>query len=178
MRKNVAKLLDQFKQEGKVDTRDLYECLGRDLRKDVRQMKNAMTFMNNSSEEIKAAFQSVVRDNVKRKEENVVLKQECVDLRKRLSGNECRVTHCEQYSRRCNLEIKGVPEWPNESVGNIIKQIATLLGEDIKGNDIQVCHRMSVLGNPESTNIVLRFVYVTKHNVVLEKAKKKKAKLH
>lgn len=73
--------MDEFKQEWKVDMRDLRECLERDLRKGMRETKNSMTFMNGSLEGTKASFQSVVNDNVKRKEENV-LEEECVDLRK------------------------------------------------------------------------------------------------
>lgn len=45
MTKYVAKLLLEFKQEWKVDLRDLRECLERDLRKDMWEIKNTMSSM-------------------------------------------------------------------------------------------------------------------------------------
>lgn len=49
-----------------------------------------------------------------------------------------------------------------------------MLGVDIRDDDIQVCHFLTVLGNPESTNIVVRFVHVKKRNMVLKKTKKRR----
>lgn len=67
-----------------------------------------MSFMKEPLKEMKLVFQSTANDNAKLSEENTIIKGECEDLRRRLKEDECGVTQYEEYSRRYNLEIKGV----------------------------------------------------------------------
>lgn len=174
MAKEFVKLLEQFKQEMKAEMKELKECLEREIRKEMREMKLGMDYMNEKFEEMKVAFQSAISDNKELRKEHEVLKQECEDLRKRLKENDSRITHCEQYSRRCNLEIKGVPGRAGEGTSEIVKKIGSLLQEEINDNDLEACHRVPVLGSPEMSNIVVQFAHVAKRNAVLEKARKKR----
>lgn len=87
-----------------------------------------MSFMTETFEEMKVAFQSTIDDNAQLKEDNATLKKEFKDLRKRLLQNECRVTQCEQYSRKCTLEIKGIP---GDDVFDVVKKVGDLVNDNI-----------------------------------------------
>ena len=106
----------------------------------------------------------VVRDTAEKKVEE--LEKVVVELKEKLNEKifdlDCRIVECEQYSRRENLVITGIPE----SVDDIHKLestvIATLekLGIYIDLKDISACHRLGPYKHnarfPRS--VIVRFV--------------------
>ena len=63
--------------------------------------------------------------------------------------------HLDQYSRRNNLEIQGIPAnvTDNELEGKVI-HIFSCLGIEVKGSDIEDCHRLGY-ANPKNTIVRL-----------------------
>lgn len=96
-------------------------------------------------------------------------------MRQRLK--ECRITQCEQYSRRYNLEIDGVPGASGEVFEIVKNKISTLLNEDLTRDDTEICHSLPLAGNPNASNIVVQFAHVATRNAVLVKGREKKNKL-
>lgn len=45
------------------------------------------------------------------------------------------------YSRRNNLEVKGIPHSPDECLGTLITEIASKRGVQIADSDIDVIHQ-------------------------------------
>ena len=64
--------------------------------------------------------------------------------------------HLDQYIRRNNLEIQGIPAnvTDDELEGKVI-DIFSCLGVEVKGSDIEECHRLGYV-NPKNT--IVRFV--------------------
>ena len=48
----------------------------------------------------------------------------------------------EQYSRKFNLEIHGIPERKEEDVTQIILDLAEAIDADVREEDIDICHRL------------------------------------
>lgn len=84
----------------------------------------------------------------------------------------CESLHPKQYSRRCNIEIKGVPQSKDESLPNILHEIGTLLNEPIADTDVEVCHRVPCKKVTAVPNIIVQLKSRTKCDAVLQKAKK------
>lgn len=57
---------------------------------------------------------------------NQSLMNDCTCMKRELEEHELRMTASEQYSQRCNVELKGVNEEENEDLKKILCQIGTL----------------------------------------------------
>nr|XP_022908626.1 uncharacterized protein LOC111419968 [Onthophagus taurus] len=67
--------------------------------------------------------------------ENVTLKREVVDL-------TSRVSELEQYSRRSNLEIQGIPQKNNEDLVKVLSSIGESLDVSISPSEVDAIHRV------------------------------------
>ena len=48
----------------------------------------------------------------------------------------------EQYSRKFNLEIHGIPERKEEDITQIILDLAETIDAGVREEDIDICHRL------------------------------------
>ena len=62
----------------------------------------------------------------------------------------------EQYSRKFNLEIHGIPEQESENAERIVLDLAKCLHVNLEPEDIDIAHRMTK-GNLQPRPIVVRF---------------------
>ena len=90
------------------------------------------------------------------KDENAVLKNRVDDLEEKIKRLEISKNDLDQYSRRNNLEIQGIPaSVTNElllgKVTDILKSIDVKVGD----NDFEDCHRM---GKADPKVTIVRFV--------------------
>lgn len=143
------------------------EDLRRELRADLRSLKESVKFCNDTCDGVKA-----INDEMKE------LRKEILDLTKRNQELDAenfrlgaRVEELEQYQRSNSLEIKGVPS--QGDVTDVVKRIGALLDEPVADADIDICHRVATF-IPDQKNIIVRFVQRSKRNKILEKAKKKR----
>lgn len=90
------------------------------IKKEMREIKDSMTFMSNRFDEIEyeqASTKKVLKDL---QSENIKLTR-VVDLTH-------RINYIEQQSRSNNLEIQCVPEYKNENILTIVKQLGSVVG--------------------------------------------------
>ena len=90
------------------------------------------------------------------KEENLKLQNKVKKLEEQLLEIDQKNNHLDQYIRRNNLEIQGIPAnvTDDELEGKVI-DIFSCLGIEVKGSDIEDCHRLGY-ANPKNT--IVRFV--------------------
>ena len=62
----------------------------------------------------------------------------------------------EQYGRRDNIRIFGVPETPEEDPYEKVVQVAAQTGVQIRSEDISVCHRLPARSGPKP--LIVKFV--------------------
>ena len=112
------------------------------LKGNYEDLKESLTFTQSQVEEI-------IQENKDLKSEvktldNQVLKSksECEELVQRVGELEGKHDDLEQYTRKVNLEIHGIPEGEEENnVGNIIK-LGHLPGVNISRDDVDIVHRL------------------------------------
>lgn len=129
--------------------------------------------MNKEFEDIKKKMESIVSENSALKKENAELGKKCDAMTKRLKENEQRLVQCDQYSRRCNIEIKGIPKTESENVTELVFKLGELIGEQIAIADIEACHRVPTR-DVAKNNLIVQFQHRQKRDAVLDKAKKKR----
>lgn len=76
-----------------------------------------------------------------------------------------------QYSRRNNIELKGVPLTAEEDVASIVLNVATCLKVELSGQDVDAAHRVPTKGSGPP-NIVVKFVAKQVRDSILKAAKK------
>lgn len=70
------------------------------------------------------------------------LQSNSADLEKKSNSEAIKLDAIDQYSRRQNLEIHGVPIIENEDVIDIVCKISKLVGVKVEKKDISTAHRM------------------------------------
>lgn len=139
-------------------------------------------------EEIKARMAELEKSNIKFQEmlttkcEEIVsgvvkkLEEEAKQDKKTIKELTERVTELEQYSRRNNIEFRGVKEVEGEDLGNVVISIASKLGVVVSSNDIDTVHRLKKrdrdieAGRP--AGIVCKFVRRSVSDSILAKKRK------
>lgn len=111
-------------------------------------------------------------------DENKMLKGRCerlaADMEELRAEFREEVDEINQYSRRNNLLISGVPESPQENLDQLFTKLAGRLDSSFDPRDIDVIHRLpqSMASNKPSP-IVVRLARRSKKNFLLTVAKKK-----
>nr|XP_050023952.1 uncharacterized protein LOC126518146 [Dermacentor andersoni] len=105
------------------------------------------------------------------RKENDRLKAKCSENESIIVELQKRVVQGEQYSRRSNVEIKGLVEKKNENIIDLVGQIGGVVGEPISADDIEVCHRVPTREQCK-TNVIVQFKSKQKRDHVVEKARK------
>ncbi|XP_075559999.1 uncharacterized protein LOC142591573 [Dermacentor variabilis] len=142
----------------------------RELRSDMKQMKEGLEFMEKQFETMKQQFMEGRNERESLRKENDRLKAKCSENESIIVELQKRVVQGEQYSRRSNVEIKGLVE-KNENIIDLVGQISGVVGEPISADDIEVCHR--VLSREQGkTNVIVQFKTKQKRDHVVEKARK------
>jgi len=81
----------------------------------------------------------------------------------------------EQYGRRENLEIHGIPYSSDENTNKIVKQVATKLKVNLDDSHISTSHRLAEVNRTESKDqhppIIVRFSNRDKRNEIFRKRK-------
>ena len=124
---------------------------------------------------------------LKKQSQDVTQEITCINeklgiFRKRQSETEKQLEELEQYGRRENLEIHGVPWSKNENTNEIVKKVAKQLNVSLISNDISTSHRLfntnSYSGNFTKTEknrhppIIVRFSNRDKRNEIFNQRQK------
>lgn len=177
MNQAIIDLKNELRQEIKAAR----EAVERDLRAEIRTLRtdfheetHSMDHMNSVFEGMRTEFAAMKSENEALKKHNSALREELDGLQKRLADAESRLQHSEQYSRRNNIEIKGIEETKGENVTAIVCKLGELSHEPITADDIETCHRVPAKNKPSC--IVVQFARRQKRDALLEKAKKLRLK--
>ncbi|XP_077977428.1 uncharacterized protein LOC144432989 [Glandiceps talaboti] len=100
--------------------------------------------------------------------ENKNLKEQLEVVSGNMSTTQKELQDLQQYSRRNNLEIHGVPEHPDEDTDTIVKKVAEASGVNISKYDIDISHRLATKTHNENkpTPIIVKFTRRTVRNAI------------
>ena len=90
------------------------------------------------------------------KDDNEKLHSKIEDLEAKLHETELSFNRFDQYDRRNNIEIQGIPSnVANEAIEDKVVNVFKLLNIDIMKSDIEGCHR---IGKANPKNAIVHFV--------------------
>lgn len=168
----MALRLEELREEYRKEMKEFKSKLERDVRKELRDFEKSLEDFNARFEEVMAKNATLEKENQALKKSNEALMSECTKVKRELEEQELRITANEQYSRNCNIEIKGVKEDKEEDLVQTVCQIGTSLKQNVEPDDIEVVHRVKTRNEQVPANIVVRFKSRSKRDALLEKAKK------
>ena len=106
-----------------------------ELRKDVESLKTSMQFHATEVDALKT-------QNGKLVQSNCALQSELNELGRRAQALEYEQDALEQYTRKFNVEIHGVPEYEGENLQDIVMKIGLKMSVDVTTQDIDIVHRL------------------------------------
>ena len=81
-------------------------------------------------------------------DENVILRNRCSNLEQKLTEFETSTDKLEQYGRRNNIIISGIPDSVNtEDLEESVTEILSDIDVNVTTNDIEACHRVGKRDN-------------------------------
>lgn len=148
----------------------------KDVQKTVEELKVSVVYCTEKIDDFVKEIGALSKRVKDAESEMVDLKRENNELRGQLSRVEVQLEELQQYGRKCNLQIDGVPEMNGERMADIINKLSIALDEPIVLNqDIQAAHRIPSSNKNRSRPVIIQFSNRQKRDAVLEKARKKKS---
>lgn len=125
----------------------------KDLRKDMtsqfstvqsnfNDVKSQIQEVNGRIDTLNTSVSSLFSENEQRQKETKDLKEANDELREDLRYMRQEVLDLQQYTRRNNLEIVGVPTTPGEDIYALLKSLANYLHIKFAREEISVAHRL------------------------------------
>ena len=150
----------------------------RALRKQHKELQKSLEFHIDKLEKLEAENDKLKQDMsslkkaVRKAEDDVAgLNNDLDGLKSDLDSAICQIDDLEQYNRKHNLEIHGIPESSEENLPDKIIKLGKVLNIHIVNNDIDICHRMAMRrSNGGPRPIIVRFrSYRAKSNLYKSK---------
>lgn len=111
------------------------------MRKEFGEMKEACEFQAKAVLELKEANKKLSSELKQQTQETDKLKLNLSILYARINKQDERLDDINQYQRKYNLEIQGIPEKEDEDLKDIITDLADELDVEIDSGDIDIVHR-------------------------------------
>lgn len=157
-----------LQEQEDMDTSNITLSSIKDLMEDqFGKFKNII--INEMQARIEETLQKEISDVRK---ENIVLKDRITTLEKRVELLEEKQDRSEQYSKRNNLIISGIPVQPNEDVQKIVMKIAQKCDVQVPEWDIVAAHRLQTRKNGD-TPIIIKFLRKKTKEELITSGKKK-----
>ena len=137
----------------------------RALRKQHEELQKSLEFHIDKLEKLEVENDKLKQDVSSLKKAVRKAEDEVADLNDDLDGLKsdldtaiCQIDDLEQYNRKHNLEIHGIPESSEENLSDKIIKLGKVLNVHIVNNDIDICHRMATRrSNGGPRPIIVRF---------------------
>ncbi|XP_039291285.1 uncharacterized protein LOC120352976 [Nilaparvata lugens] len=112
------------------------------------------------------------------KKENAELRLKNEDLNELVEDLRERMRNIEQYTRKNNLEISGIPVTPQEDVRHIVKDVGAALGCDMQVSQIAAAHRVPSYNKERPPAIIVNFYNRDTKEEILRKFREVRGKNH
>ena len=140
------------------------------LKAESLEDKSSQEFICAQYKDLKLNFTNLQKINKQQAEDIKTLQLQSTKLEVGEAKDEKKLDAIEQYGRRQNLEIIGVPYNSGENTNNIIKEVAKMIDVDLSDERISTSHRLPASTRfmqgkrvnenqqPSSPPIIVRFV--------------------
>ena len=122
------------------------------LKLQLREVKTSQKFICAKYEDLKINYEKLQKINKKRAEDIEKLQTQSTNLEIREAKGEGKIDENEQYDRRQNLEIAGIPSKTGENINKIVQEVAKLMNINLSEDQISTSHRLPVSQRPNRDN--------------------------
>lgn len=134
-----------------------------DLNKSVEEAKELLNFTSQKYDALLERLTAYEKENKELRNENKIMKKALDNLESSFKSLNKATNDLEQYTRRECVEIRGVPQYPDESTNLIVEQVGKVIGVEITDKDISVSHRLPATKTnkskkPGPSPIIVKFV--------------------
>ena len=137
------------------------------LLEENRQLRKSLEFTQTEVQELKSC-NALLTTRIEAMEE----REKIAD--KTIHDLEEKYDDIEQYSRKFNLEIHGIPERKEEDITQIILDLADTIDADVREEDIDICHRL-YKAEGKARPIILKFTnYDSKYEMYSKRLRLRK----
>jgi len=116
----------------------------------------------------------VKKDYAELRKQNEVLLSENRELNNAVTVLQDKVRTLEQYTRNTNIEISGIPVSPREDPLRILKDVAVVLGHELRDEQVMAAHRVPSYNKDRTPSLVCQFQTRVQRDAWLSSFKKKK----
>lgn len=163
----IIKVMEGFKSEFFNELK-AYKSEMEDLSKSVQFISDKLDNTNGMMDEIKKKFVEIKNENQELLMQNSTLKSEVYELKERLRN-------LEQYSRKNNVEVSGIPATPGEHVSEVVKAVGAALGIEVQDGDVAAAHRVPTYKKDRQPSLVIQFQNRTMKEAWITKFREKKS---
>lgn len=162
----IVRVLEDFKKEvfGELKT----------FKNEMSELSAAVQFVSGKLDESTKLMKEVKSEIVSVKREHEELRSKNANLTSEVHFLKDRVRSLEQYSRKNNVEISGLPVTPGEDVIDLVKDVGLSLGLEITKKDISAAHRVPSFQKSRMPALVVQFVNRSTKETVISKYREKK----
>lgn len=162
----LLSVLESFKKDVSSELKN-YSVQFEEFKESVQFLSDGIDKSNELTEKLRDEYASIRKQNELLLEQNKKLNETVYDL-------NVRLRNLEQYTRRNNIEISGIPQTPNEDSFMILKDVGKALGQELKDNDVAAVHRVPTYNTNRAPPIVVQFQARMQRDAWISSFKKKR----
>ena len=116
--------------------------------------ENRVSSVNNLQDEI-TKLKDIIIKNLQ--EDNKRLRSRCSNLENKLVSLETSINALEQYGRRNNLVLNGIPDTIADELKSTVISVLGDIDVEVESSDIEDCHRIGKPDKANSKKTIIRF---------------------
>lgn len=144
------------------------------FRSEITELANSMQFLSDKVDSANSLMHDIKKELSEIKKENLQIHAKNKQMSKELIELQDRVRNLEQYSRRNNIEISGIPSSPNEDVKTILQDVGAAIGLEMQPGEVTAAHRIPTFRKDRSPSMVVQFRERSIRDVWIAKFREKK----
>lgn len=169
----LISMMETFKTEV-FNVLETYNKEVSDIKKEVSDLKNSLIFISEKFDETNKLLEQTNKHYNEMRTEVEDLRRKNSELSQEVKDMGIRLRHMEQYSRKCNVEIAGVPVTANEDPIAVVEDIGKAIGTTLCRDEVAAAHRVPSFRSGRTPNLIVQFTTRMTRDLWITKAKERK----
>lgn len=127
------------------------------LRSEMREISTSMQFLSDKTDSSNVLMNEIKQELTLLRKENEELRTKNSSLTSDVRELQDRVRSLEQYTRKNNVEISGLPTTPNEDLMGLLKDVGKSIGVELDESHISASHRIPSYNKSRTPAIIVQF---------------------
>lgn len=125
--------------------------------KELIDFRGAMDFFSGKLDDTNKHLEESNKNYNEMKKEVEELKQKNLKLTLEMKETQIRLRNMEQYSRKCNVEISGIPLSNNEDVISVVEDVGKAIGVPLRREEVAAAHRVPSFRKGRMPPLIVQF---------------------